>query len=267
MSDGEIDTCAFLEKEEEEEEGVDTSTFLNDDDEEEIDTSAFAEEEDSPEDIPDKINYLILGAPKSGNNFITKVFEKIGLDIGHEEHGKDGISDWSLVPENSTFFPSSTTCRRDLNVEKIVHIVKNPFTVISDIWHYNYCILEDNSADPNMELVTMYEATKYRMDFLNIYRNVNGIDNCIISYLGWNEEIEKLEPDYTLHIERIQKDITVIPEYKPFTLESYTSPKRLKLSNSIWQKANPELIEKLDTFCVKHGYKKISKKINNFEKN
>ena len=246
---------------------IDTSDFLEEDEEYEIDTSNFLDEEEEnntyhdPTEVPETIKYLILGAPKSGNDFITKVFKKLELNIGFEEHGTDGISDWSLVPGDTTFFPSSTTCRNDLTVDKIIHIIKNPYIVISDIWYTNYCILEDTSSDPNMEMVTAYEATVYRMNFLNMYTNLNGIDNCITAYLGWNEAIKELNPEYVIHIENVLEDIKQIPEYKPFELEAQKIVKRLKLSNGIWKKANPELMEKLDAFCVEHKYPKVSDRI------
>lgn len=62
----------------------------------------------------------IIGCPRSGTMFISKLFQEHGIDVGHEKMGKDGIAWWYLA------------VHRNLK-GRIVHQVRHPLAVIGSM--------------------------------------------------------------------------------------------------------------------------------------
>jgi hypothetical protein len=47
---------------------------------------------------------VIIGCARSGTKYSSMLFRQLGLEIGHEEEGRDGISDWHKTIEPLNFY-------------------------------------------------------------------------------------------------------------------------------------------------------------------
>jgi hypothetical protein len=75
---------------------------------------------------------LITGCARSGTCFIAKVLQQAGLDIQHEQIGRDGVSSWFMtVHANSTPWGPG---RNGISFSHIFHQVRHPLKVISSVY-------------------------------------------------------------------------------------------------------------------------------------
>jgi hypothetical protein len=92
--------------------------------------------------MPEPRKLLILACARSGTKYIHKVFQKIGLDIGHEYTGKDGSAThfWAVDPPKCLEFPWESPKdrkahigerRSDFEFEHIWHQIRNPLNCIT----------------------------------------------------------------------------------------------------------------------------------------
>jgi len=75
---------------------------------------------------------LITGCARSGTKYIAQVLRGCGLDVGHENVGKDGVASWVMVltADSCPWGPT----RKNLSFTHIFHQVRHPLDVISSIY-------------------------------------------------------------------------------------------------------------------------------------
>jgi len=49
------------------------------------------------------IQIILVGHPRFGSGYISKLFRSMGIDIGYYKYGKDGVSSWLLAPPENIF--------------------------------------------------------------------------------------------------------------------------------------------------------------------
>lgn len=82
---------------------------------------------------------VVTGCGRSGTTYITELFDKVGIEIGHERRKKHGISSWHIVTnqwvalEKSFFSPKLLLMRSPL----VLHQVRNPLKTIPSIATFN----------------------------------------------------------------------------------------------------------------------------------
>jgi hypothetical protein len=64
---------------------------------------------------------VVVGCPRSGTGYISKVLQSVGLDVGHEVVGRDGTSDWRLTVGALNGY------------DPILHQVRHPLEVIPSL--------------------------------------------------------------------------------------------------------------------------------------
>jgi hypothetical protein len=64
---------------------------------------------------------LVIGCGRSGTRYASKVFRAVGLDVGHEEDGRDGRIDWKCVHSPPEVFGGYSL---------VLHQVRHPLRVI-----------------------------------------------------------------------------------------------------------------------------------------
>ena len=74
---------------------------------------------------------LVTGCPRSGTRYTTLVLRRLGLDVGHERIGRDGVSSWALAvdAEQTPWGPSWGDVRFDV----VLHQVRHPLDVIDSV--------------------------------------------------------------------------------------------------------------------------------------
>jgi hypothetical protein len=77
-------------------------------------------------------NLLITGCARSGTGYISQVLTRAGLDIRHEQIGKDGTSAWVMVApsEKTPWGPG----RKNIRFIHIFHQVRDPLKTISSVF-------------------------------------------------------------------------------------------------------------------------------------
>lgn len=75
---------------------------------------------------------LVTGCARSGTGYISRVLCHAGLDIRHEQIGKDGISSWVMVAptEKTPWGPG----RKNIHFTHIFHQVRDPLKTISSVF-------------------------------------------------------------------------------------------------------------------------------------
>lgn len=77
---------------------------------------------------------LITGHPRTGTGYAAKCLQDIGLDVGHEKLGADGISSWLWAVDcydNARWGDNY----RDIFPEMTIMLVRNPHDVIASMAH------------------------------------------------------------------------------------------------------------------------------------
>lgn len=107
-----------------------------------LEVSSFAFCETSPK--KDEYFLLVTGCAASGTTYISKLLRESGLEIGHENFLKDGISSWYMAVDSENkppYGPSS----KGLYFKHVFHQVRNPLDVISSLY-FNANKRIDNSS-------------------------------------------------------------------------------------------------------------------------
>jgi hypothetical protein len=96
---------------------------------------------------------LVTGCARSATRYVTFVLRRLGLDVGHERIGRDGVASWCLIPGavETPWGPSST----DLTFEVVLHQVRHPLAVINSVatlkdssWRFIYEHVPVSPHDP-----------------------------------------------------------------------------------------------------------------------
>ncbi|MEL7422698.1 MAG: hypothetical protein AAFN81_06895, partial [Bacteroidota bacterium] len=76
---------------------------------------------------------MIIGCGRSGTTYTSKLFKSFGYEVGHERLGKNGISSWMLVSDQ-TQVPIGPSFKDLRSLElPIVHQVRHPIKAISSL--------------------------------------------------------------------------------------------------------------------------------------
>ncbi len=81
---------------------------------------------------------MITGCGRSATRYITFVLRRLGLDVGHERMGGNGIASWCTAVEAET--PPWGESIKSVSFDNIFHQVRHPLKVIPSV-----CTLNKNS--------------------------------------------------------------------------------------------------------------------------
>lgn len=201
--------------------------------------------------------FLIIGHPRCGTGYMSKLFKLNGFDVGHEIVGDNGVSDWQYAIENDKCFSWTNGCRNDYTFDVIIHNVRDPFTALNSI------IFTENYHFSKKPLAKVSED--FRKKHIGFIEN-NEYDDAASSFLGWNKIIEDQNIKNVARIEHAfedLKDLNYLKEDLPN--KKVNSRKHRTLNKDEWNKISPENIEKLEKFCEHYGYDSIKERISNIE--
>jgi len=134
-----------------------------------------------------KINkkILIIGHPKCGTGYISKLFQNWGYDIGHEQMGKDGISSW-MMTVNAEKYPFPNPLLKYYNFENIICILRHPLKSIQTI----HAVSDQNKI-----------CKEFREKYIGKIDN-NSFNGACKSYLKWNKLAIK-KSNLIINVEKI----------------------------------------------------------------
>jgi len=203
------------------------------------------------------MKYLIIGHPRCGTGFMSKLFKKNGLDVGHEVMGNNGTSDWQYAILNEKCFPWTTAPRSAFKFETIIHNIRDPFTAIPSIVY---------TETPNLgEQSWRTVSEQFRRKYVR-FPDTNVFENAAHSYLGWNKIIEDQKiANQTVRIEHVMDDLEVDDIKESLGNKKVNSRPHGDMTKENWNKIPSNIIDMLEAFCKKHNYESLKERISKLD--
>ena len=219
---------------------------------------------------------LIVGHPRCGSGYMSKLVSCFGLDVGHEKGTcVDGISNWAFAVEHEPELKGIPEWARGgcdwresfVDFDFCIHHLRNPIDALPSICVNEICFVNDKPAD-QWEFKSSFlfrQAYIYRWLGKAIDLAMNLLEVAIQSFLYWNEVIELQQPDLVVRVEDgeslvreflMDKGLIHDPPEGLYDNKKYNSRgnSRYDLSLSNYASVRPKLLRDLHTFCVRYGY-------------
>lgn len=130
---------------------------------------------------------LVVGHPRSGTGFMSRLLQAYGLAVGHEQVDEDGISSWMFAATTTEVpFSFDGSSRANYIFQTMIHVVRHPLGVIASTAY--------------TELVNP-PVIEYLSRFVVVDRFAEKLEQACQSYLGWNKLIEAQRPDLRVRVE------------------------------------------------------------------
>ena len=197
--------------------------------------------------IKRKVKILGLGHPRTGTGFTAKLLQSWGLDVGHEEVGKDGIIAWQLAVDKGPWIYLNDF-QNNLEPELIIYNVRDPLTSIASI------IFTENVKE---------ESINFRIKKGGVIKSTNKIEMAINSILRWDRLITAKQPAFIYRIEDQEKELFDFLKSKDLDISYAPSTGKVNerdhdglegLENEK-RAVRPSVKRKFNDFCLKYGYK------------
>ncbi len=200
------------------------------------------------------MKYLIIGHPRCGTGFMSKLFKKNGIDVGHEIMGKGGTSDWQYAIPDAKCFPWTTGVRADHKFDYVIHNIRDPFTAIPSI------VFTETPQPKEQSWRTVSEH--FRRHFVNLPNN-NIFDNAARSYLGWNKLItDQKVSNKVVRIENAMEDLNLPEISVSLGDKKVNSRPHQDMTKNDWLQIGPEMLTQLELFCLKNNYESLKDRIS-----
>ena len=218
---------------------------------------------------------VVLGHPRCGSGYASKLLNALGIEVGHEAMQRDGISSWMFVADDDCPWAlnKEARTRKFKYFKHVIHHVRDPHTAIASI-------MRDNTHAPKS-----YDyRRKHILQSLNVDLDSfeNNFTRAVASYVYWNEIIMLQQPSIRFRVEdeaeKLKEHLANTEEFQ--LLDEPVYPNNLINSNKLYQGKSIEkpqvnvndflslpkiLLTKLNTLCLQFGYKEFAK-LNTFNK-
>ena len=131
---------------------------------------------------------LGLGHPRTGTRLTAATCLSLGLDVGHEALGKDGIVSWLLIKQSGPYPFMPANVKKRPKYKHLVYNVRNPIHTIPSI------VYTENTHPISM---------KFRKKLFK--HSANHLENTIDSILYFDNVITTLKPSIAFKVEEIEK--------------------------------------------------------------
>ncbi|MGB3614086.1 MAG: glycosyltransferase family 25 protein [Elainellaceae cyanobacterium] len=215
---------------------------------------------------------LILGHPRCGSGYSSKLLSSFGLDIGHEKMGKDGISSWMFAADDAHLpyaQDEHAASTHNKYFKYTVHHVRDPRTAIPSIMRdIQHAPIAYRFRQRHIQLAYGVDLDTYSSE----------LEKAVASYIHWNQMISDRGTDLVLRVEdgeaalltflqteqlvdkdvRLQ-DIQQRPSKDASSNKLYQGRQHKKptLLRSNWQSIDPGLLAHLNEHCARYGYDEI----------
>lgn len=125
---------------------------------------------------------LITGHARSGTKYMAELFKKNGLDIGHEQLGKDGTSNWQQAATADFYeWGERVPTRGNIEWSEVIYVMRNPIDLINSV------------------AFTEQPSQEFRRRFYEPSNNI--FEDAIRSIYAWDKMIESMNPTARLKLE------------------------------------------------------------------
>lgn len=140
-------------------------------------------------------DFLIIGHPRGGTAYSSRLFKTFGFDVGHESVCSTGISSWCFVTPDGWNVWTDKEKRKQYEFKWTFLAIRNPLNVISSL------VRENNSNSQSLYYFEKWAGYKLTEE--------NEINRAVQRYLQWEDTIEYWNDyiDFTFRVEDQQKDL------------------------------------------------------------
>ncbi len=214
-------------------------------------------------------NLLAVGHPRTGSGYTSALLKAYGLDIGHEEMGKDGIASWMFTVydlHNPFYLNKYAKSRYFASFENIIMFARDPFTAIPSIMR------ENSAAEASYEFRRKHILRETNIDLSQID---NDLEKAIENYYLWSKiAIDKNKPALIVRVEYDDDILFDFLHKKGFELsmnkeemprKDINSNKAYKgkiiekplVGKEDWLNLNEEMKQKVNELCKFLGYEPL----------
>ena len=138
----------------------------------------------------------VVGHPRCGSAYVSRVFIALGCNVGHERLETDGLCSWINAVEDCNPLSGAPVAFASDFAATLLY-VRDPETAIPSI------IVEDSNG------------RSFAFRRFHVFREL-GVDiaeyrepaaRAVASYLAWTKIVERRKPLATLHVERLMEDL------------------------------------------------------------
>ena len=207
---------------------------------------------------------LVVGHPRCGTGFTAALMRQMGLDIGHEADGRDGLSSWMFAVEGPVPYARDAVARRreGLHWDRLVMPVRDIATAVPSI-------MRDNVFAP---LSYAFRRTHILAQTgIDLNALPDNLHRAVVSFLQWNRLIEAMGPDLVFRIEhdhdRLHALVAATAAHPPpplagLDLSPVNADKPYKgvrrplpqVGPADWARLPDALWAEVTGFCDRHGY-------------
>jgi len=149
---------------------------------------------------------LLIGHPRCGSGYMSKLLDYFGLEVGHERMGGRGISSWMFAVEdeqNPFALDSQSRSRRNTHFGSVIHFVRDPRTAIPSI------IRENRHAEKSYAFRRKHILSAFGVD---LDAAQSEVERALLSYVYWNKIIERQPVDLRVRVEEAEAATRVFLE-------------------------------------------------------
>jgi hypothetical protein len=206
----------------------------------------------------------VVGHPRCGSGYVSQVFQRLGVQIGHERLGEHGICSWMHAVEDVSMPYASPSVSPEAFRLTLAY-VRDPIDAIPSI-------MLENTRSKSFDFRRFHI---YRLLGLDIAKSRDPFERAVRSYLAWTRIVELQSPVATLRVEHIMDDLgeyiselskvgleislntlaaaTGVPTDVNRSSDKFAIPKPA-VDISQYESLPPDLRHELATFCERYGY-------------
>jgi hypothetical protein len=137
-------------------------------------------------------DFLILGHPRGGTGYSSKLFKTFGFDVGHEMVYSSGVSSWCFAAPVGWNVWTDKEKRSQYNFKWVIMGIRHPLNIISSL-------VEENQSN---------ELSKKLFEQWIQYPLPEGVDGAVERFLHFDDFIHDFNDiDFIFRIEDQQKDL------------------------------------------------------------
>ena len=212
---------------------------------------------------------LIVGHPRCGSGYAANLCQQMGLDIGHEKLGDDGISSWMFAveaDENPYALDDVARTRRALSWKYLVMPVRDLSTAAGSV------IRDSTHAPPSYSFRREYIL---RLLGLDLDQLQTPLERAVMSVISWCKIILRQNPDFWFRIEdqhkqlqeflvehnlcdrAVREQILDTSPVKPNQLYEGVSYPKPAIDRAAWNNLPEATKREVSWYCDTFGYKLI----------
>jgi hypothetical protein len=207
---------------------------------------------------------MITGHPRSGTKFAATVCSQLGVDVGHETDGVDGISSWMFAveaDENPWARHPAARTRRAFHWHHMIQCVRDPATAVPSIMREN----AHAPASYDFRRDHILRGTGTDLDSFK-----TEAERALASLCLWNKIIRAQSPAFTFRIEadagalqdfltasgfeldqEAELDLTPANANKRYKGQTYDKP---EMAPGDWTSLSAPAAALLDDYCETYDY-------------